>query len=142
MLSYLESRAKAKISKLILRPRGLVPQVRASRLKQWCYTQESPWRWSRKLSLDSSWPSKQTGFWRLLINPWTARQSGQPDMQETTRKHWQPEKPLNVKDTHSNRHLYGRTTQLLAQIEKLWRRRLCSSLERIIEAKSNSLYQW
>ena len=26
---------------------------------------------------------------------------------------------------------------LLAQIEKLWRRRLCSSLEHIIEAKSN-----
>ena len=44
-------------------------------------------------------------------------------------------KLINVKDTHSNRHLYGRTTQILAQIEKLWRRRLCSSLERIIEAK-------
>jgi hypothetical protein len=30
-------------------------------------------------------------------------------------------KLLIVKDTHSDRHLYGRTTQLLAQIEKLWR---------------------
>jgi hypothetical protein len=46
-------------------------------------------------------------------------------------------KLLNVKDTLSNRHLYGRTTQLLAQIEKFWRQRLCSSLERIIEAKAN-----
>jgi hypothetical protein len=40
-------------------------------------------------------------------------------------------KLLKVKDTHSNRHMYGRTTQLLAQIEKFWR--LCSSLECIIE---------
>jgi hypothetical protein len=46
-------------------------------------------------------------------------------------------KLLNVKDTHSNRHLYRRTTQLLAQIEKLWRQRLCSNLEHIIEAKSD-----
>jgi hypothetical protein len=46
-------------------------------------------------------------------------------------------KLLNVKDMYSNRHLYGGTTQLLAQIEKLWRKRLSSSLERIIEAKSN-----
>jgi hypothetical protein len=46
-------------------------------------------------------------------------------------------KLLNVKNTHSGRHLYGRTTQLLAQIEKLWRQRLYSSLECIIEAKSN-----
>jgi hypothetical protein len=46
-------------------------------------------------------------------------------------------KLLNVKDMHSNRHLHGRTTQLLAQIEKLWRQRLYSSLERIIEAKFN-----
>jgi hypothetical protein len=46
-------------------------------------------------------------------------------------------KLLNVKDTHSNRHLYGRTTQLLAQIEKLWRQTLFSSLEHRIEAKSN-----
>jgi hypothetical protein len=46
-------------------------------------------------------------------------------------------KLLNVKNMHSNRHLYGRTTQLLAQIEKLRRQRLCSTLERIIEAKSN-----
>jgi hypothetical protein len=50
-------------------------------------------------------------------------------------------KLLNVKDMHGHRHLYGRTTQLLAQIKKLWRRRLCSSLERIVEAKSNELYQ-
>jgi hypothetical protein len=46
-------------------------------------------------------------------------------------------KLLNVKDMHSNRHLYGRPTQLHAQIEKFWRGRLYSSLERIIEAKSN-----
>jgi hypothetical protein len=46
-------------------------------------------------------------------------------------------KLLNKKDTHSNRHLYGKTTELLAQMEKLWRRRLCPSLEHIIEAESN-----
>jgi hypothetical protein len=46
-------------------------------------------------------------------------------------------KLLNVKDTHRDRHLYGRTTQLLAQIEKLWRQRLYSSLGCIIQAKSN-----
>jgi hypothetical protein len=30
-------------------------------------------------------------------------------------------KLFNVKDMHSDRHLYGRTTQLLAKIEKLLR---------------------
>jgi hypothetical protein len=30
-------------------------------------------------------------------------------------------KLLNVKDMHSDRHLCGKTTQLLAEIEKLWR---------------------
>jgi hypothetical protein len=63
--------------------------------------------------------------------------SGQPDMAGNYEKALAARKHLNVKDTHSNRHLYGRTTQLLAQIEKLWRQRLCSSLEHIIEAKSN-----
>jgi hypothetical protein len=67
--------------------------------------------------------------------------SGQPDMAGNYKKALAARKLLNVKDMHSNRNLYGRTTQLLAQIEKLWRQILCSSLERIIEAKSNSLYQ-
>ncbi len=60
-----------KNSKLILKPQGLVPRVGASQWKQWCHTQESPWRQRRKLSLDSSWSFQQTGFWGLLINPWT-----------------------------------------------------------------------
>jgi hypothetical protein len=63
--------------------------------------------------------------------------SGQFDMAGSYEKALAARKLLDVKNTHSVRHLYGRTTQLLAQIEKLWRRRLCSSLERIIEAKSN-----
>ncbi len=63
--------------------------------------------------------------------------SGQPDMAGSYKKALAARKLLNVKDMHSGRHLYGRTTQLLAQIEKLWKQRLCSSLERIIEAKSN-----
>jgi hypothetical protein len=63
--------------------------------------------------------------------------SGQPDMAGSYEKALATRKLLNVKDTHSNRLLYGRTTQLLAQIEKLLRQRLCSSLECIIEAKSN-----
>jgi hypothetical protein len=63
--------------------------------------------------------------------------SGQPAMAGNYAKALASRKLLNVKDTHSNRHLYGRTTQLLAQIMKLWRQRLCSSLECIIEAKSN-----
>jgi hypothetical protein len=58
-------------------------------------------------------------------------------MAGTYKKALATRKLLNVKDTHSNRHLYGRTTKVLAQIEKLWRQRYCSSLERIIEAKSN-----
>ncbi len=44
--------------------------------------------------------------------------SGQPDMAGDYKKALEARKLLNVKDTHSNRHLYGRTTQLLAQIEK------------------------
>ncbi len=67
--------------------------------------------------------------------------SGQPDMAGNYEKALAARKLLNVKNTHSDRHLYVRTTQLQAQIEKLWRRRLCSSLERIIEAKSDYLYQ-
>jgi hypothetical protein len=67
--------------------------------------------------------------------------SGQPDTAGSYKKALAARKLLIAKDTHSDRHLYGRTTQLLAQIEKLWRQRLCSSLERIIEAKSNYLYQ-
>jgi hypothetical protein len=63
--------------------------------------------------------------------------SGQLDTAGNYKKALAARKLLNIKDTHSDRHLYGRTTQLLAQIEKLWRQRLCSSLERIIEAKSN-----
>jgi hypothetical protein len=42
--------------------------------------------------------------------------------------------PEGSLDMHSDRHLYGRTTQLLAQIEKLWRQRLCSSLEHIFKS--------
>jgi hypothetical protein len=67
--------------------------------------------------------------------------SGQPVMAGNYKKSLEARKLLNVKDLHIDRHLYGRTTQLLAQIEKLWRRRLCSSLDPIIEAKSNELYQ-
>ncbi len=63
--------------------------------------------------------------------------SGQPDMAGNYKKALAARKLFNVKYTHSNRHLYGRITQLLAQIEKLCRRRMYSSLERIIEAKSN-----
>jgi hypothetical protein len=37
-------------------------------------------------------------------------------------------KILNVKDMHSDRHLYVRTTKLLAQIEKLWRQRYVQAL--------------
>jgi hypothetical protein len=44
--------------------------------------------------------------------------SGQPDMAGNYKKALAVRKLLNVKDRHSNRHLYGRTTQLLAQIEK------------------------
>jgi hypothetical protein len=46
--------------------------------------------------------------------------SGQPDMPGSYEKALAARKLRNVKDTHSNRHLYRRTTQLLAQIEKLW----------------------
>ncbi len=44
--------------------------------------------------------------------------SGQPDMAGNYKKALAARMLLNVKDTHSDRHLYGRTTQLLAQIEK------------------------
>ncbi len=37
------------------------------------------------------------------------------------KKAFEARKLLNVKDMHSNRHLDGRTIQLLAQIEKLRR---------------------
>ncbi len=63
--------------------------------------------------------------------------SGQPVMAGNYKKLLEARMLFNVKDTHSNRHLYRRTTQLLAQRVKLWRQRLCSSLERIIKAKSN-----
>jgi hypothetical protein len=55
--------------------------------------------------------------------------SGQPDMARSYDKALAARKLLNVKDMRSDRHLYGRTTQLLAQIEKLWRRRLVGSKE-------------
>jgi hypothetical protein len=67
--------------------------------------------------------------------------SGQPDKAGNYKKALAARKLLNVKDMHSNRHLYGRTAQLLAQIKKLWKERLCSSLECIIEAKTNLIYQ-
>jgi hypothetical protein len=60
--------------------------------------------------------------------------SEQPDMAGNYKIALAARKLLNVKDTHSNRHLYGRNTQVLAQIERLWRQKLCSSLEHIIEA--------
>ncbi len=63
--------------------------------------------------------------------------SEQPHMAGNYKKALAARNLLNAKDTHSSKHLHGRITQLLAQIGKLWRRRLCSSLERIIEAKSN-----
>jgi hypothetical protein len=74
-----------------------------------------------------------------IITQWeeVLDRSAQPDMAGKYKKALAARMLLNVKDMHSNRHLYGRTTQFLAQIEKVWRRRLCSSLERIIEAKSN-----
>ncbi len=59
--------------------------------------------------------------------------SGQSDMAGNYKKALAARKLLNVKDTHSNSYLYRRTTQLLAQIEKLRRQILCSSLEHIIE---------
>jgi hypothetical protein len=43
--------------------------------------------------------------------------SGQPDMAGNYKKALAARKLLNVKDMHSNRHLYERTTQILAQIE-------------------------
>jgi hypothetical protein len=43
--------------------------------------------------------------------------SGQPDMAGNYEKELAARKLLNVKDTHSDRHLYGSATQLLAQRE-------------------------
>jgi hypothetical protein len=64
--------------------------------------------------------------------------SGKPDIAGSYKKALAARKLLNVKDTHSNRHLYGKTTQLKKTNREIMETKIvASSHKRIIEAKSN-----